>query len=816
MRNDETLKTHYLAMEYVEGTTVHDILQARGPMPVDEAVDIISQCCRGLAQAHLKNIIHRDIKPGNIMVTPGKGVKIADFGLAKVFDAEEQAKSMVIGTPFFMPPEQFEGKAKDGRTDIYALGVTFYYMLTMKRPFTGSTPAQILVGIMTKDPVPITEIRPELPEALWKIVRKMIHRDLDQRYQNCGEILDDLAKLGSADEGGDKAFCPECGVPNEVDATKCKGCGTSMRERCPVCGAEEDAGVKFCGDCGSNIPLEKEVKALAQEGKALLAAGDFKTAIERLKAAQEKSPVNAEVISLLRESESRRDGLGDERSAVSALLAAGDFDRAEQRLKSALQSYPGEPHLVALQGDLDRARQASRKGQGKFTVQALLNARRFAEAREAAERLMMSEGRNPELVDLLQKAEQALAGVGTAQEKARSMDASGDATGAMAAWREVVALSPDNAEARRRIRELEEARGAVDELLRTAGAALEAGNPEEAVRAVAGAGDRAGSDPRVQEFLAKARASEEELEAALASARERAAKGDVDGAEAALDGIRGRFAGSPAVPALEEELRAARRAADLRGKVERLARLSADRRWAEARDAAAEVLAEDPAHAGAREAAEKARAELARAADLVARAGAAEESGDLAAAEEAWLEAVEANPADASAAEGLERVSSLRKKVESLRSAAASALEKGDEAAAAAALRKLLEIAPRDAGAAASLKAIEEKASGRLKALREAEELLAAGEVEEALDRSRALEKSYPGDREPAEIRAIADHLLSTRDLILTRVERLLAEGGRDREAAKLAQVALRVLPGDSRAATLLAKARSSGHDPTP
>ena len=815
VRNDDNLKTHYLAMEYVEGTTVHDILQEKGWMSVEESVDIISQCCRGLAQAHSKNIIHRDIKPGNIMVTPGKGVKIADFGLAKVFDAEEQAKSMVIGTPFFMPPEQFEGKAKDGRTDIYALGVTFYYMLTLKRPFTGSTPAQILVGIMTKDPVPIMEIRPELPESLWKVVRKMIHRDLDQRYQDCNAILDDLARIGTGDEG-EKAFCPECGVPNDPEAGKCKGCGTSMRERCPVCGAEEDAGVKFCGDCGSNIPLEKEVKTLAQEGKALLAAGDFKTAIERLKLAQEKSPVNAEVISALREAEGRRDGLGDERSAVSALLAAGDFDRAGQRLKTALETYPGDDHLVHLQDDLERARQASRRGQGKFTVQALLNARRFPEAREAAERLMMSEGRTPELVELLDKAKAALAGVDSGTAKARAFDSEGSPAAALEAWRAVLQLSPDLGEARRRVREIEEAMGAVDALLESAGKSLEAGNPEEAVHAIASAGDRASADPRIQELLGRAQAAEEEMEDAVAAVRKAAGAGDLPSADAALGKLRGRFAGAAVLPALEEEVRAARRAKDLEGKVEAVARLVAAKKWVEARDAASEVLAEDPGHAAAKEADEKARFELARAADLVSRAGAAEEAGDLAAAEEAWLEASEANPEDGSAAEGLERVSALRKRLDALRTEAAAAEKEGDASLAVERLQAILELCPSDGDAAKRLKAIEERAAGRLKEFREVEELLAAGEVEEALDRAKEIGKRFPGDGEAKDILGIAEHLIATRDLILSRVERLLASPGREREAAKLAQVALRVLPGDSRAATLLAKARSTGPEHTP
>jgi len=118
---DRENNIYFLAMEYVEGRTLHDVLQERGPLPVEEAIDYMIQSCRGLAAAHERNIIHRDIKPGNLMIKPGGTIKIADFGLAKVYEGEGGAASTVIGTPYFMPPEQFEGKAKDGRTDIYAL-----------------------------------------------------------------------------------------------------------------------------------------------------------------------------------------------------------------------------------------------------------------------------------------------------------------------------------------------------------------------------------------------------------------------------------------------------------------------------------------------------------------------------------------------------------------------------------------------------------------------------------------------------------------------------------------------------------------------
>ena len=807
------LKTYFLAMEYVEGRTLHDILQERGPMDEEEAVDVISQCCRGLGVAHRMNIIHRDIKPGNIMITPNAGVKIADFGLAKQLDADEQAKSMVIGTPFFMPPEQFEGKSKDGRTDIYALGVTLYYMLTMKRPFTGSTPAQILVAIMTKEPTPVADIRPGLSEGIWKVVRRMIHRDLDQRYQDCDQILEDLARLRKPEEG-EKVFCPECGVPNELDASKCKGCGASMRERCPVCGAEEDVGVKFCGECGANIPLEKEVKALANEAKALLAAGDFLKAIEKAREAREKSPDNAEVVSLQSEAEARRDGLDKERSAVSALLAAGDFDRAEERLKSALQSYPDEPNLLTLKGDLDRTRAAMRRGHGKFTVEALLKSNRFAEAREACERLMMSEGRTPELLELLERAETRVQELADRTEKARSLDKSGDRSGAFEVWKEVLSLNPGNAEAQKRIREHEEEKGEVVALLAEAEEAMGRGDPEDAAKRLGAAKGRTAGDARVKAAIEKAKAAVRDLESLAEEARGKIAAGDLDGAAKKREALAKKYAGARAAAALESEIRSARRAAAVREGEANLKTLLGEKKWTAARDAATTLLGDDPENAVARDASKKAGDALTRLADLLAKGAAAEQGGDLPAAEKAYREAGDLSPGQTEAAAGLARVGAARTKVDALRKEAQEA-EGSDPARAAELWKQVAAAAPADAEAAAAAKRLSEKVAGRLRDIGDVEDMLAAGEVDDALDRCRALGKKYPDDSDVKELLQIATGLSTTRDELLARAERLLKAGHREKQARLLVRVALRIFPGDPKAAALMAKARA-GPETTP
>jgi len=807
---DKGANTHYLAMEFVEGRTLHDILQEKGPMPLEQAVEILAQCCRGLAAAHKKNIIHRDIKPGNIMITPSGGVKIADFGLAKVFDQQQQQASMVIGTPYFMPPEQFEGKAKDGRTDIYALGVTFYYMLTLKRPFQGSSPAQILVSIMTKEPTPVNEMRQDLPPKVWEVIRKMIHRDLDKRYHECGEVLEDLEALRSPDEG-EKVYCPDCGLPNPAEAPSCKGCGASLRERCPVCGTEEALGVKFCGDCGANIPLEREVKTLADEGRALLAEGHLNRGLEKLQLARDRSPENAEVASLLREAEGRRDAREGERTAISALLAAGDLDKAEQRIKSGRALYPDDVSILELEGDLQRARVVSRSGLGTTTVEALLKARRYPEAREAAERLMMSEGRSRDLVLLLEKAEAAIKLVEEKAKRARDLDQSGAGREALAAWREVLELSPDHRDAVQAVEQIERSVGEVDATLGAALKLLEEGDPDGALSRLFEAASRAGDDPRVSKAMDDARARAGQLQEAAAKVREHIAAGRMPEAEKAREALARKFPGSPEVPALADEVRKARMTGERRGKARVVEEHVAARRWTEARDAAAAFLSDEGEEFGVPALAGRAKEALARVAALVAGGGVAEQAGRFEEAAKAYKGGVEEEPGNAAAKEGLERASARVEKVRGLRAAAAEACKGNDPARAVERLKELLALSPGDEDARKEMRLLEEQASGRARGVREVEELLASGETEDALKKARKLEEAYPGDAEAREVASIAKRLGEARDSILARAEKLLATEGREREAGKVAQVALRMFPGDSKAAALLAKARSHG-----
>ncbi len=195
--------THYIAMEYVDGGTVEEWLKKRGKFTIGDALFLILSSARGLQHAHAQRLIHRDMKPDNLLLTRAGAVKVADLGLAKTLgeDFSLTRTGTVAGTPNYLAPEQArDAKRVDGRTDIYALGGMLYRFLTGEFPFKGNNVVD-LIQAKEKGTFPSARrINPEVPDALERILNKMLAKNPDQRYQSCGELLADLEGLGLASQ----------------------------------------------------------------------------------------------------------------------------------------------------------------------------------------------------------------------------------------------------------------------------------------------------------------------------------------------------------------------------------------------------------------------------------------------------------------------------------------------------------------------------------------------------------------------------------------------------------------------------------------
>lgn len=190
----------YIALEYVEGRNLKDFLQKKGPPELPVALSIMRQVAAALQRAAELGIIHRDVKPENILLTRKGEVKVADFGLSRVLEGDRPAVNLTqsgvtMGTPLYMSPEQVEGKSLDPRTDIYSFGVTCYHMLGGQPPFRGETAFEVALQHVQKQPAPLASLRPDLPEALCAIVHKMMAKDPGQRYQTGRDLLRDVARV---------------------------------------------------------------------------------------------------------------------------------------------------------------------------------------------------------------------------------------------------------------------------------------------------------------------------------------------------------------------------------------------------------------------------------------------------------------------------------------------------------------------------------------------------------------------------------------------------------------------------------------------
>ena len=191
---DEFEGQHYFAMEYVQGTSIQQMIKSQGSLDAVAAGRLILQAASGLGAAHGRGIVHRDIKPANLMVDERGLVKITDFGLALLAAGTTRltATGMFMGTPGYLSPEQCLDEDIDQRTDIYSLGVSFYEMLTGITPLSADSPLALLRQIIDVEPKDVGELRPEVPEALRVILRKMMAKKPADRYADCAALIIDL------------------------------------------------------------------------------------------------------------------------------------------------------------------------------------------------------------------------------------------------------------------------------------------------------------------------------------------------------------------------------------------------------------------------------------------------------------------------------------------------------------------------------------------------------------------------------------------------------------------------------------------------
>ena len=197
---DRVADCYFIAMEYVAGYTLEDLLKSRGALPPADVVYYASQVAEGLAHAHGRGVIHRDVKPSNLLLTEARKIKILDFGLGTLLEMEDQSSAltsagMAVGTPDYISPEQAHMVKIDGRSDLYSLGCTMYHLLSGQLPFKGESSMDCIVGRIAGKPVPITEVRSGLPPRLIQSIEKLMATNPDDRYQTADEAATALRSM---------------------------------------------------------------------------------------------------------------------------------------------------------------------------------------------------------------------------------------------------------------------------------------------------------------------------------------------------------------------------------------------------------------------------------------------------------------------------------------------------------------------------------------------------------------------------------------------------------------------------------------------
>lgn len=288
----ETDEFQYICMEYISGRTLAEVLRERGKIPVEEAIPIFEQILLALEAADQEGIVHRDIKPSNIMIMKGGRAKVMDFGIAKLPSLHMTVTGMILGTPFYMSPEQISGQKVDIRSDIFSLGAVIYETLTGEKPFTGESTATLTYKIIQVEPVPPNIINNLVPNPLSAIITRALVKDPTRRYQNPTQMLADLKSLSGASLMGTEVVSREA-IEGTVLATRLerpKAKADAVSQEAPPAAAERPpaaAKAEKPPEEDGQEPTPKPAKA-KEEDKAPKAAAP--AAKEPKPAAREAKP----------------------------------------------------------------------------------------------------------------------------------------------------------------------------------------------------------------------------------------------------------------------------------------------------------------------------------------------------------------------------------------------------------------------------------------------------------------------------------------------------------------------------------------------
>ncbi len=352
-------ETPFIAMEFLEGESLESIIERRPVLTLAQKVSYIIPVCRALDYAHKRGVVHRDIKPGNVMITKDGGVKVVDFGIARLMDSSHTQTNTIIGTLGYMSPQQIRGERADERSDIWATGVMLYELLAYQRPFDGANQTALMLNIAGDDiqPPPIKTLAPDCTPALESLLTKMLQKDITQRYQTMEEVLFDFEPIWRRLQEASVAEMI-AGTEDLIRSKNFTRARDVLRRALQIDSRNSRAKTLL-----EQVNLElrqtvvrSQINSALEKSRQLLGEGRYKEAKTEAEATLKLDPENAPAKELIAEADraaERARKIDETLRAAKQKLAEGALEDAADRAKQVLDWDTENPLARALQKQIE-------------------------------------------------------------------------------------------------------------------------------------------------------------------------------------------------------------------------------------------------------------------------------------------------------------------------------------------------------------------------------------------------------------------------------------------------------------------------------
>lgn len=402
----------FIAMEFVSGESLEKMISRQAPLSLAQKVGYVAQICRALQYAHNHGVVHRDIKPGNVMVTTEGTVKVVDFGIARLVDASKTQTGTLIGTLGYMSPQQLRGEHADNRSDIWAVGVLFYELLVYQRPFHGENPPALMLSIISQEPQPLGTVAPDCIPEIEAIVARMLQKEATSRYQSMEEVLLDLEPVCKRLQQ-ERVADLIAESRHMTETQDFKGAQQVLREALHIDSTRQDA--KSLLDQVSRDLRRQEVQPQVQEhaakAQSLLQAGQWQEAKAEAQAAlllDSTFEPARDLLAQVEQAVERSRELDKQLRVSKQRLAEGSLTEADRQLDDLLSLDPANEQAQVLrrqiQDEMGRREHRKRLAGSIQKARDLWSQLRYADCVAALLDLQKEFPDNAEIAKLLETA----------------------------------------------------------------------------------------------------------------------------------------------------------------------------------------------------------------------------------------------------------------------------------------------------------------------------------------------------------------------------------------------------------------------------